>query len=359
MAAHSERMIEGLVADRFVLSVLGKAKRGKSTLLNALLGRTDDLVAPVDKLPASSAVSRFRWAPQEGAAVVYRTGMRQSIGFHQIKEFVTEECNPENSKGVDVVEIEGPFPGLERDLDLIDTPGAASIHEHHDAILHAFIPQSDAVIFLVTGRMPLDQDELDLLSKVKEADISKIFFVINRIDEASEADLLDAERHNKEILARAGVHVDQMHRISAKRAFSGDRAASGVPELMAAIAQLMADHKGHILNTRFVHRVRETVAPIVRQVELDAASRAKSTTELEQDLASLREKKHKIESERELAERQFRLAWRTAFEAFERGLADAKNRVDGEVSKRFDATAALGVSKLAKELPTWLNDRID
>ena len=37
----------------------GKAKRGKSTLINALLGRRDDLLAPVDQLPASNVLCRF------------------------------------------------------------------------------------------------------------------------------------------------------------------------------------------------------------------------------------------------------------------------------------------------------------
>jgi ribosome biogenesis GTPase A len=46
------KAVKGLLADRFVITVLGKAKRGKSTLLNALLGRSDDTLAPIDKLPA-------------------------------------------------------------------------------------------------------------------------------------------------------------------------------------------------------------------------------------------------------------------------------------------------------------------
>ena len=209
--------INGFLGDRFVLAVLGKAKRGKSTLLNALLGRKDDLVAPIDKLPASSAISRLRWAEAERATVAFRDGRREVIAFDRIREYVTEEHNRENFKGVDVLEIEGPFPGLDHDLELVDTPGAASIHEHHDAILHAFIPQADAVIFLVTARMPLDQDELELLQKVKTADIGKVFFAINRVDQSNETDIQEAVSHNTQLLAQIGIRVERMHCISAKR----------------------------------------------------------------------------------------------------------------------------------------------
>ena len=183
--------INGLLSDRFCLAVLGKAKRGKSTLLNAVLGRKDDTLAPVDKLPASSAISRFRWADTERATVGFRDGRQEQIGVERIREFVTEEFNKENAKGVNLVEIEGPFPRLDHDVELVDTPGAGSIHEHHDALLHAFIPQADAVIFLVTARMPLDQDELDLLQQVKAADIRKVFFAVNKVDESSEQDIAD------------------------------------------------------------------------------------------------------------------------------------------------------------------------
>ena len=134
-----------LQSERFVITVLGKAKRGKSTLLNALLGRTDDVVAPIDKLPASSAISKFHWADQDGAAVSFRDGRTVPITFGEIRQYVTEEANPENKKGVTLVDIGGRFPGLEKDLVLIDTPGAGSIHEHHDALLRQFLPQSDAV----------------------------------------------------------------------------------------------------------------------------------------------------------------------------------------------------------------------
>src|ERR1035437_2272436 len=76
-----------LESDRFMIAVLGKAKRGKSTLLNALLGRHDDLVAPIDKLPASSTITRITWAEREKAAVVFRDGRKEEIGFDRIRQY--------------------------------------------------------------------------------------------------------------------------------------------------------------------------------------------------------------------------------------------------------------------------------
>ncbi|MDR2114997.1 MAG: dynamin family protein [Planctomycetaceae bacterium] len=169
-----------LAANTFTLAVLGKAKRGKSTLINALLGRTDDTLAPVDKLPASSAITRFRYGTEK-AAIAFRDGHSEVITYAQIRDYVTEEFNPNNVKDVALVEVSGTFPKLPPQVELVDTPGAASVHTYHDELLHAFIPQADAVIFIVTARMPLDQDEMELLREVKKADINKIFPSVRRL----------------------------------------------------------------------------------------------------------------------------------------------------------------------------------
>jgi predicted GTPase len=66
------RIIGDYQRQSLTIAVIGKAKRGKSTLINALLGRTDDLVAPIDKLPTSSAVSRFSYGDHDKATVFFR-----------------------------------------------------------------------------------------------------------------------------------------------------------------------------------------------------------------------------------------------------------------------------------------------
>ncbi|MBN2579383.1 MAG: dynamin family protein [Pirellulales bacterium] len=354
-----KQAIDGFLQDRFILAVLGKAKRGKSTLLNALLGRKDDTVAPIDKLPASSAISRFRWAETERAMVFFRDGRQETIAFHRIREYVTEEHNKENFKGVDVLEIEGPFPGLDHDLELVDTPGAASLHEHHDALLHAFIPQADAVIFLVTARMPLDQDELDLLRKVKAADIGKVFFAINRVDQSSETDIEDAVIHNTRLLAQIGVNVERIYRISAKQAFQGDLAGSGVAAFMQEIAEFLAAQKGRVLSDRFESRIRLAVQPVCQALAVELASSCKTAEELDSELRALHERKRMIESERTLAEREFTLAWSKAVDVYEEGLKEVKSLVLAVLTSKIEKTSVFEVSSLAKQLPTVLTQTID
>ena len=349
-----EQAIQQFQEDKFRITVLGKAKRGKSTLINAWLGRSDDLVAPIDKLPASSVISEVSWGEAEQCTARFRTGQQREIAFTQIREFATEELNPENGKGVSTLDVRGPFPGLERDLELVDTPGAGSLHEHHDQVLHAFIPQSDAVIFMVTAAMPLDQDELELLKKVQAADIKKIFFVINKVDATPDNDVQDAIAHNTRCLQGIGVGIDTFYWLSAKKAFEGDINASGLDALKTAIAGFVAVERAQVLQARFVSRVNEAARPVIQRLALELAGARKTDEGLDADLKKLAQAKDAIEKERPLAEREFRHRWKLALDGFERSLRDAAGEVKSRLHSEIDGTPVAGVSALQKELPTIL-----
>ena len=96
----------------------------------------------------------------------------------------------------------------------------------------------------MTASMPLDQDELELLMKIKQADIQKIFFVMNKIDERSQAEIEQAVQHNESLLLNARIPFHQFHLISAKRAFQGDLATSKLAQLTDEIAGYLAAYKG-------------------------------------------------------------------------------------------------------------------
>lgn len=351
--------VEVFTQSRFVLAVLGKAKRGKSTLLNATLGRRDDAVAPVDKLPASSTITRFYWSETESAVVHFRNGSTQPIDYSNIREFVTEELNPANRKEVNLVEVGGPFEGMDHDLVLVDTPGAGSIHEYHDQLLQEFIPQADAVLYLVTASMPMDQDELELLQKVKAAEISKIFFALNKMDATSPEDIATAEQHNATVLAKAGIPVPKMHRISAKMAFTGNVAASGLPDLCLEINAFLKQGKAQLLRDRFVERVRQLVAPARQGLELQLAMAQKTGEERKRMRQALEGKKQTILASQTNCERRFEHAWNSAVEAFNSELPAVERETTATLASKINATPVTGVSQLAKDLPTLITRTLD
>lgn len=93
-----EQAISHLKKNQIRVTILGKAKRGKSTLINAFLGRKDDILAPIDKLPASSVISRYIHSDCEKAVVYFRSGNSKDIIYTDIKQYIgrVSQLGPEN-----------------------------------------------------------------------------------------------------------------------------------------------------------------------------------------------------------------------------------------------------------------------
>src|SRR5450755_369443 len=83
-----------LAQARFNLAVLGEFKRGKSTLINALLGRD---VLPTGVVPLTSMVTVIRHGPRERLIVHYRDGRETEHPVSELSRFATEHGNPHNA----------------------------------------------------------------------------------------------------------------------------------------------------------------------------------------------------------------------------------------------------------------------
>lgn len=343
--------------DKLTIAVLGKAKRGKSTLVNALLGRTDDIVAPVDVLPASSTISRFFHGAEDMTTVYFADGHTETISFGNIRDFVTEEGNPENRKGVTFVDITAPFPGLDPNVVLVDTPGAGSLHEHHDTLLHAFLPSADAVIFLVTAQMPIDNTELDLLRQIRAADIQRMFFVVNQVDVTAPRDLQDAVEHNTKVLASAGIHTNIVHRISARSAFEGRPDKGGIIPLVDEIRDFLSGGRLAAQIGRLRSRIEAVAGAFAAQVDLQLRESQCSRDELDQRLAELGKARTELESKRQSVDRNFILEWNTAIDDFEHRLGVIQRQTQQHFEQKIAATPLLTVKTLEVRLPGLiLND---
>ncbi|MFD0577458.1 dynamin family protein [Dactylosporangium darangshiense] len=154
---------------RYHVVVCGEFRRGKSSLLNALVERPR--LFPVDIDVTTATVSMLRWGPQERAFVVYNEDDPQNPGMPLKVEvdisdaaaYVTEQANPGNTKKVARLVMELPLEQLSTGLVLVDTPGAGSVNLAHTAATRAFLPNADAVLFVGSAVEPFSTVELDLL----------------------------------------------------------------------------------------------------------------------------------------------------------------------------------------------------
>ncbi|MDA8341398.1 MAG: dynamin family protein [Actinomycetota bacterium] len=129
LAGQAVGVAERLESKQFHILVLGEFKRGKSTLVNALVGHP---VLPTGVLPLTAVATEVHFGVEE-TTVVHTDGSRRAIEREELATYVTEAANPGNRLGVEHVEVGVeevfPVPGVV----LVDTPGVGSVHAHNTA----------------------------------------------------------------------------------------------------------------------------------------------------------------------------------------------------------------------------------
>jgi len=162
LARAQERLRDG----RLTVVVCGEFKRGKSSLLNALLEEPEPYLFPTDTMFATNVVSTVTYGATEHITVMLESegGVEQRrIGRAELVSYVTESGNPHNAKKALAIVIKTPNPRLESGLTLVDTPGVGGVYAAHTAVTLGFLPSADAIVFVADATQPLTESELDFL----------------------------------------------------------------------------------------------------------------------------------------------------------------------------------------------------
>ncbi len=181
-----EELMIKLAEDRFVLAVLGQFKRGKSSLMNAIIGQE---LLPAGVLPLTSAITVLKYGPAERLVINRDSSIfPEELPVSSLPEYVTERDNPGNRKKVKTACLELPVPFLRRGVEFVDTPGIGSAIMANTATTYGFLPECDAVLFVTSADIPMTSAELDFLKEIREY-ADKIFFVLNKTDLVSGMEL--------------------------------------------------------------------------------------------------------------------------------------------------------------------------
>ena len=130
-----------LAEDRFNLVVVGRFSRGKTTLMNAMLG-TDRL--PTGIVPVTSVITTVSYGTEERVVLHYRDTSLFLIPIAELAEHVTEQGNPGNVQRIRTAEVQLPAELLRRGFYFIDTPGFGSSIVENARTTEAFLPEADA-----------------------------------------------------------------------------------------------------------------------------------------------------------------------------------------------------------------------
>jgi predicted GTPase len=271
--SHDARELASRVAEgRFFVACIGQFKRGKSTLINALLG---EAILPVGFVPVTAVPTVIRHGERRLARIRARDLTWHEIAITDLHLFVSEEYNSENSKGVLGVEVFLPSPLLSTGMCLVDTPGLGSVFTGNSATTQAFIPHIDAALVVVGADPPLAGEELALVEAVARQ-ARNLLLVLNKADRATDAERAAAVSFTRQQLEkRLRRPVGPIFEVSARERLETREPQRDWEKLLQALHELVDGSARGILyaaGKRGIARLSEELMLII-QAERDAHRR--------------------------------------------------------------------------------------
>jgi GTP-binding protein EngB required for normal cell division len=285
---------------RFSVACVGQFKRGKSTLLNALVGHE---VVPTGYVPVTAVPTVIRFGDELHARVRMRDGAWREVAMTDLKEYVSEEHNPENNKAVDGAEVFVPSPLLSSGMCFVDTPGLGSVYTGNTATTQAFVPHIDAALVVVGADPPIAGEELALVESVGNQ-VQDLILVINKADRTTGPERAAAAKFTREILGKR-LHrpMGEVFEVSAAERMEDRGPLRDWEKLLASLHRLVADSGRNLVRAacdRGLQRLGEQLLAIISE-DRDALQRP--IEESERRIQLMKETIH--EAERSMRELSF------------------------------------------------------
>jgi len=306
--------------DRFRVLVVGEFKRGKSTLLNALLG--DDIL-PRKVAECTAVLTLIQYGDQPQVRVTFTDGTKDSVltiaDFKKNYELTLEDAEDRNAamdrfSRVDHAALSYPVELCRHRIELVDSPGLGA-HATRTQRTQRFLPQADAVVFVLYAPQFLKEDESHFLETVLlPMGLRNVFFVINGwnlIDESvirpedGDRERADLEAHIKQRLSpfcfingkdRSTERIFRVNALGALKARMRKPPAaalleeSNVPAFEEALQRFLVEDRGKARTDVILGTIKSTTDEVRRFIATQLALAGKSIVEVEAEITALKPK---------------------------------------------------------------------
>lgn len=258
----SRDLLMRLADDRFNLMLVGRFSRGKSTLINAILGAAH---LPTGILPLTSVITTVRYGSRKQVVLNFiDRQLRQEIPLARLAEYVTQQSNPGNVKNVAYAEIELPVELLRRGVFFVDSPGLGSAIAENTQTTERFFPEADAFVLITSYDSPLSDEENRALYRIRGTD-KTLFIIVNKQDTVGENERQQVLDYVKSQLERFSFprtpqvfSVSAQEALQAKQARQPDRvAASGILQFEEELLRFLIEERAEAFLSNMYDRIKD------------------------------------------------------------------------------------------------------
>lgn len=183
-SAKMDEVAQQLESHRFSVGIMGEFRRGKSTLINSLLG---EKVMPSDIRPCSATMNKVTYGEDKRATIFMKDGQQENIGIDELPRYVTKLEEYEGmAANVDEAVVYYPTDFCREGVDIIDTPGLND-DERMNKVSEEIVPKLDVLIMTLVPDSPLSISEARFIrDTLLTNDLSRMIFLVNKIDTVDE-----------------------------------------------------------------------------------------------------------------------------------------------------------------------------
>ena len=202
-----------------LVMVMGEFSTGKSTFLNAILGRE---LLVTSAVATTAVITKLSYGAQEEVIVYKNDGSQKSYRPEDFADITAEASAHEGKEfrhdDIAYVERKLPIPILKQII-LIDSPGLNTLRANHIKATDSFIDQADAIIWLMNAVKAASQSEMEAMKKIEKR--VKPIVLVNKIDLLDEEEEDGFEEIVESIQYKLKEHVTAVLPISAYWALNG------------------------------------------------------------------------------------------------------------------------------------------
>ena len=184
----------------------GEFKRGKSSLINALLGEN---ICPTDIGIATAVVTRIMYGTTKKAVRYYgnllegeKALKREEIPWEDIQKYTVGDIIEIAS----TVQMDLYYPSsfLKNGLIIIDTPGIGGLDPRHANLTAMALPYADIAVFITDASEPITESELKFYEHKVSSRVKNTIVLVNKSDVLSRDVLLKHIETTRNILLSTG-----------------------------------------------------------------------------------------------------------------------------------------------------------